>query len=88
MKFTFIKTKDTEVNKKDFQEISNLIKQGKMKYIYSNPIYMEADCRVVWEKGYVNVDLIDIRNVPQDFFNNISYNGKYVAQRRSSVSSQ
>ena len=88
MKFTFIKTKDTDIKKRDYQEINTLIKQGKLKYIYSNPIYMEADCRVVWEKGYVNIDLIDIRNIPRELFNNISYNGKYVPERRSSVSSQ
>ena len=83
MKFCFVKTRETEIKKGDYQEINDLIKQGKIKYTYSNPMYKETDCRVVWEKGLVNLRLVEIRTIPREGFNNIRYNGIYVAERTS-----
>ena len=84
MKFCFIKTKETIVKKKeDPKEISQLIKEGKMKYVYANPEYSEADCRFVWEKGYVNLQTAEFRNVPREMYNEVEYNGKFLERRAS-----
>ena len=63
-------------------EINQLIKAGKLKYVYSNPIYKEQDCRVIWEKGYIDIDNVEIRTIPREGFNNIRYNGQLVTGRR------
>ena len=82
MKFCFVKTAETVLKRKDIQEITQLLKAGKIKYVYSNPIYKESDCRVLWEKGHVDVDLVDIRDISKEGFNNIHYNGKLIVERR------
>ena len=83
MKFCFVRTAETEIKKGDLQEITQLIKAGKMKYVYSNPIYKESDCRVIWEKGHVNISQVDIRTISKEGYNNIHYNGKLIVERRS-----
>ena len=84
MKFCFIKSKDTIIKKKeDPREISKLIKEGKLKYVYTNSEYSETDCRMAWEKGYVNLRDVEIRNVSPEFYKEIEYNGKLVERRTS-----
>ena len=85
MKFCFIKLKETIVRKKeDIREISQLLKEGRIKYVYSNPDYSEGDCRAVWERGYVNLQNIDIKTVTKEMYMDVEYNGKFL-ERRSSM---
>ena len=84
MKFCFIKIKETIIKRKeDPREISKLIKEGKLKYVYTNPEYSETDCRMAWEKGYVNLRDVEIKSVSNEFYREIEYNGKLVERRTS-----
>ena len=86
MKFCFVKTADTLIKKGDFSEITQLIKAGKLKYVYGNSIYHESDCRALWERGYVNLSITEIRNISREGFQRIRYNGTLITERRSSTS--
>ena len=81
MRFCFVKTKETEVKKRDIQEINQLIKAGKLKYVYTNPKFQESDCRVLWERGYVNPSLVECKTISKEGYNKITHNGMFVGQR-------
>ena len=82
MKFCFIKVKETMIKRKeDPREVSRLLKEGKLKYVYTNSEYSESDCRAAWEKGYVNLRIVEIKNVSRDFFNEVEYNGKLIERK-------
>ena len=84
MKFCFIKLKETVIKRKeDPREISRLIKEGKLKYVYTIPDYSETHCRMAWEKGYVNLREVEVKNVSNEFYKDIVYNGKLVERRTS-----
>ena len=84
MKFCFIKLKETTVRRKeDPREISRLLKEGRLKYVYTNAEYSEADCRAAWEKGYVNLRNVELKTVTRDFYNEVEYNGKLIERRTS-----
>ena len=87
MNFIMIKTKNTVIRKGDMQELNQLIRERRLKYIYSNPAYSESDVRVLWEKGLADIRSIEIKEVNQDFFNSIERNGQLVRGRKTSVSS-
>ena len=80
---------ETEIKTGDLNEITSLLKQGKLKYIFTNPQYKEANYRAVWERGYVRMSKVEIKTISREAFNLIEYNGKLIARdRRTSVSSQ
>ena len=87
LNFCFVKVKETTIKRGDLHELTQLIKEGKLKYIYTNPTYKEADCRSAWEKGYVNIKNVEVKTVTRELFNEIEYNGKLMRERRTSVSS-
>ena len=84
MRFCFVKTKETMIRRKeDPREMARLLKEGKLKYIFTNPEYSESDCRAAWEKGYVNLRIVEVKNVTKEMFNEIEYNGKLIDRRSS-----
>ena len=87
MKFCLVTTKETAIKRADYDEIDTLIKEGKIKYVYSNPNYKEVDCRRIWESRILDIKQTDIKIVPKDFYMSIEYNGRYIKERRTSISS-
>ena len=87
MNFVFIKTKETILKRGDIHEVNALIKEGRAKYVFSNPNYREEDCRALWENNLVDIQFVEMKNVSKEFFQNVEYNGRYVKERRNSVGS-
>ena len=85
MNFMFIKTRDTTIKRGDVREIEQLLSEGKLKYVYSNASYSEADARAIWENGYVDSGVVEFREVNTDFFNSVERNGQLIRSRRSSL---
>ena len=86
MKFCFVKTMETELKKGDMPEVTALLKQGKLKYIYTNPHYKESNCREVWEKGYVRLSNTEIKTITREEFAKIAYNGQLMRERHRKTS--
>ena len=80
MEFCFVKAKETIIRRGDSTEIKQLIKEGRVKYVYSNPEFNEADCRTIWERGLVNIKNVEMRSIPKEGYKAIEYNGKYISR--------
>ena len=78
MEFCFVKARETIIRRGDSTEIKQLIKEGRIKYVYSNPNFSEADCRTIWEKGLVNIKNVEVRSIPREGYRAIEYNGKLI----------
>ena len=80
-----IKQKEIGLQRRDWKEVSQLVKAGKMKYVYTNSSYTESECKTVWESGFVDLNVIEIKTVSKDFYLSIEKNGKLLKDRRSST---
>ena len=85
MEFCFVKARETIIRRGDIAEIKQLIKEGRMKYVYSNPSFKEADCRTIWEKGLFNLKNVEIKSISKEGFRGIEYNGKLILKGSSST---
>ena len=90
MRFCFVKTQETEIKRGDMAEVTALLKQGKLRYIYTNPQYKEANCREVWERGYVRLSSTETRTISKEEYASIAYNGQLMRKRirKTSIGSQ
>ena len=77
MNFCFIKTKETSLKRGDLEEVNASIKQGKVRYVNSNSNYKESHCRGMWENGLIDIQFIEMKTVPIEFYQSVEYNGRY-----------
>ena len=85
MNYCFVVTKDTIVKKGDLAEVKELLRAKKMKYVITNPKYKEAEARIMWERGLVDLRKTELKAIPRDIFNSIEANGKCLNLRRQSL---
>ena len=83
MNFMLVKEKETKLKTGDEDEIYKMITEGQLKFTYTNPSYSDGDCRAVWNRGYVNVTKINIKNLSAEVYANIEYNGQLLKEGTS-----
>ena len=87
MGYCFVITRDTTVKKGDLTEIKELLRTKKTRFIITNPKYKEAEARILWERGLVDLRKTELKVISREAFNSIEANGKYLNIRRHSTGS-
>ena len=85
MNIICVKTKATALKRGDTQELRQLVNEGKMKFVYSNPAFKDQECKAAWDRGLVHSRLVEIKTVSKEWYSDI-INGQLVRERRSSTS--
>ena len=85
MGFYFITTKEVTVKKGNLNEIKELLRARKMKYVITNPRYPSQEVRAIWEKGQINIKNVDLKVVPREIYNTVEANWKMLDLRRLST---